>query len=54
MFMVAYKDSTALLGLPGSVMYCEKTILDMILPKIAAGIKLGKNDIVKLGHGGLL
>lgn len=54
MFMVAYKDTTALLGLPGSVMYCEKTILDMILPKIAAGIKLGKKDVVKLGHGGLL
>lgn len=54
MFMVAYKDKTALLGLPGSVMYCEKTILDLILPKIAAGIRLKKKDIVKFGHGGLL
>lgn len=54
MFMIAYKGNSVLLGLPGSVMYCEKTILDMVLPKIAAGIKLGKKDIVKLGHGGLL
>lgn len=54
MFMVAYKDKTVLLGLPGSVMYCEKTILDLILPKIAAGIRLKKKDIVKYGHGGLL
>ncbi|MBL7575706.1 molybdenum cofactor synthesis domain-containing protein [Peptoniphilus asaccharolyticus DSM 20463] len=54
MFMIAYKGNSVLLGLPGSVMYCEKTILDMVLPKIAAGIKLEKKDIVKLGHGGLL
>lgn len=54
MFMIAYKNNTTILGLPGSVMYCERTILDMILPKIAADIKLSKKDIVKLGHGGLL
>lgn len=54
MFMLAYKKGAAILGLPGSVMYCEKTILDLILPKIAAGVKLNKGDIVKYGHGGLL
>lgn len=54
MFMVAYNNDTAILGLPGAVIYCEKTIFDLILPKVAVKEKITKNDIKILGHGGLL
>ncbi|MGO1580229.1 MAG: molybdopterin-binding protein [Peptoniphilaceae bacterium] len=54
MFMVAYKDETAILGLPGAVMYFEKTVFDFIMPRIAVKERITKRDIVELGHGGLL
>ncbi|MDR2842992.1 MAG: molybdopterin-binding protein [Spirochaetaceae bacterium] len=54
MFLLAYfADGTPILGLPGCVMYAKTTLFDVLLPRIAAGIKITKPDIVKLGHGGL-
>lgn len=54
MFMLAYKNNIPILGLPGCVMFCSKTIFDMVLPRILVGEKLCKNDFVKMGVGGLL
>jgi molybdenum cofactor synthesis domain-containing protein len=48
-----YGDGTPVLGLPGCVMYAKATIFDLVLPRIAAGVKLTRGDFVKLGHGGL-
>jgi len=48
-----YGDGTPVLGLPGCVMYAKATIFDLVLPRIAAGVKLTRSDFVKLGHGGL-
>ena len=42
------------MGLPGCVMYSKTTIFDLVLPRIAAGIELGKRDFVVLGEGGML
>jgi len=53
MFMVAYIDETPVLGLPGCVMYSKNTVLDLLLPRILAGEKITRQDIVILGHGGL-
>lgn len=54
MFLLAYMDDgTPVMGLPGCVMYSKATVFDLILPRIAAGIKVTKRDIVKLGCGGL-
>ena len=54
MFMLAYKKNIPILGLPGCVMYCPKTIFDMVLPRILTGEKLTRKDFVKLGVGGLI
>lgn len=48
-----YDDGTPVLGLPGCVMYAKATILDLVLPRIAAGVRLEKKDFIALGEGGL-
>jgi len=53
MFMIAYKGNVAILGVPACGMYHRTTILDLILPRVLAGEKITKRDIVSLGHGGL-
>lgn len=54
MFMLAYRGEIPILGLPGCVMYCSKTIFDLVLPRILAGEKLTRQDFTILGVGGLL
>ena len=39
--------------LPGCVMYAKTTIFDLMLPRIAAGVRVTKQDLKKLGLGGL-
>ncbi len=54
MFCLAYfEDGTPVLGLPGCVMYAETTIFDLILPRAAAGVRVEREDLIRLGHGGL-
>ena len=48
-----YDDGTPVLGLPGCVMYAKATIFDLILPRIAANQQITRDEISKLGHGGL-
>lgn len=52
MFMLAYQNSQAIMGLPGCVMYAGRTIFDLVLPRVLAGEKLSKGDLVMLGEGG--
>ena len=54
MFMLAYKGEIPILGLPGCVMFCSKTVFDMILPRIIAGERLTREIFMKMGVGGLL
>ena len=54
MFLLGYfEDDTPVMGLPGCVMYARSTIFDLLLPRIAAKVKVTKKDLVKMGHGGL-
>ena len=54
MFCLGYfEDGTPVAGLPGCVMYAKATIFDLVLPRIAAGVRLTRGDFVRLGHGGL-
>ena len=54
MFLLGYfDDGTPVMGLPGCVMYAKATVFDIVLPKVAAGIRVSKRDIVKMGNGGL-
>ncbi|MBV4430030.1 molybdopterin-binding protein [Clostridium tyrobutyricum] len=53
MFLLSYINEVPVLGLPGCVMYNKRTIFDLIVPRLAAGEKVIRKDIIKLGHGGL-
>ncbi len=54
MFLLGYfADGMPIMGLPGCVMYAAATIFDLMLPRIAAGVRLEKKDFVALGEGGL-
>ena len=54
MFLLGYfDDGVPVLGLPGCVMYAKATIFDLVMPRIAAGIRVKKSDFVAYGEGGL-
>ena len=54
MFMLAYKGEKVLIGLPGGVVFSEKTVFDILLPRILADDRITKQEIIEMGHGGLL
>jgi hypothetical protein len=54
MFLLAYFDDGApIIGIPGCAMYSKATVLDMILPRLAAGKLLQRSDFTRMGAGGL-
>ena len=42
-----------ILGIPACAMYHKVTILDLVLPRVLAGEKIGRNELAEMGHGGL-
>ena len=54
MFLLGYyEDGQPVMGLPGCVMYAKATIFDLILPRVAAGLQVTKQEIAALDCGGL-
>jgi molybdenum cofactor synthesis domain-containing protein len=53
MFLLAYKGNATIMGLPGCVMYAKRTIFDLILPRVMADDPVTKEDLARLGNGGL-
>lgn len=53
MFMLAYLGNVPIVGLPGCVMYHKTSIFDLVLPRLLAGERLRRVDLISLGHGGL-
>lgn len=50
MFLLGYyEDGQPVMGLPGCVMYAKATIFDLILPRVAAGLQVTKQEIAALG-----
>ena len=43
-----YEDGQPVMGLPGCVMYAKATIFDLILPLVAAGLQVTKQEIAAL------
>lgn len=52
MFLLAMLGPVPIVGLPGCVMYHKASIFDLIIPRILAGERLARQDIVALAHGG--
>jgi hypothetical protein len=53
MFLVAYLGDVPLLGVPACGLHHRITVLDLLLPRVLAGERIGKKDLAFLGHGGL-
>ena len=55
MFLLAYygDGKIPVMGLPGCVMYAKRTVFDLVLPRIMSGEILKKDDLDRLGEGGL-
>ncbi len=53
MFLMAYLGEVPLLGVPACGLYHRTTVLDLVLPRILAGERVGKKELAFLGHGGL-
>jgi len=53
MFLMAYVGDVPLLGVPACGLFHRITVLDLVLPRILSGEKVGKSELAFLGHGGL-
>jgi len=53
MFVMAYLEEIPILGLSGCVLHDKFTAFDLLLPRLLAGDRIQRNDIIALGHGGL-
>jgi len=51
MFLMAYLGEVPLLGVPACGLYHRITVLDLVLPRILAGERIGKKELAFLGHG---
>jgi molybdenum cofactor synthesis domain-containing protein len=53
MFLMAYLENTPVMGLSGCVLHDPFTAFDALLPRLLAGERISRDDIIALGHGGL-
>jgi hypothetical protein len=54
LFWIAYIGPIPLFGLSSCEMFSHRTILDLVLPRLFAGEAIGRDDLARLGHGGML
>lgn len=53
MFLLSYMaDGRPVVGLPGCVMYAKRTIFDLVLPSLIAGVPVTAEELASLGEGG--
>ena len=53
MFLTAHIGEVPLLGIPACGLHHRITVLDLVLPRILAGERIGKKELAFIGHGGL-
>ncbi|MFZ5764800.1 MAG: molybdopterin-binding protein [Thermodesulfobacteriota bacterium] len=53
MFLVGVIGAAPVLGLPACGMFHRITVFDLILPRVLSGEKIGREELARLGHGGL-
>jgi hypothetical protein len=52
-FRIPHSALIPVLGIPACGMYHAVTVLDLILPRVLAGEKIGRRELAELGYGGL-
>ena len=53
MFLMAHLNDTPILGLSGCVLHDPFSAFDILLPRLLAGDKITRANIMAMGHGGL-
>jgi molybdenum cofactor synthesis domain-containing protein len=53
MFLTAIIGEVPLLGVPACGLHHRVTVLDLVLPRILAGERIGRKELAFIGHGGL-
>ncbi|MCR5223448.1 MAG: molybdopterin-binding protein [Lachnospiraceae bacterium] len=53
MSLVAYHQNATILGVPGAAIHLPVTIFDVLLPQVFASEFFTKEDLIRLGEGGL-
>lgn len=54
LFWLAYSGPIPIFGLSSCEMFSHKTILDLVLPRLLAGERVGREELIDISHGGLL
>ena len=54
LLMLGYVDDVPIVGAPGCIKSPKTNVIDWILPRLLAGERLTRSDLVAMGHGGLL
>jgi molybdopterin biosynthesis enzyme len=54
LMLLAYRGDIPIVGAPGCAKSKSHNVVDMVLPRLAAGERLTRQDLIALGHGGLL
>lgn len=54
LLVLGYLDRMAIIGAPGCIKSRKTNVIDLILPRLLAGERLTRADLVAMGHGGLL
>lgn len=52
MLLIGYLKGVPIFGLPGCVMHDPFTSFDVLLPRVLAGDRITKEDIISMGYGG--
>ena len=54
LLLLAYHGETPIVGAPGCAKSKSYNVVDMVLPRLVAGERLTRRDLLTLGHGGYL
>jgi len=54
LLMLGYVDEVPVIGAPGCIRSPRTNVIDLLLPRLLAGERLTRADLVDMGHGGLL
>ncbi len=54
LLMMGYVDEVPVIGAPGCIRSPRTNVIDLLLPRLLAGERLTRADLVDMGHGGLL
>ncbi|MCC7448493.1 MAG: molybdopterin-binding protein [Anaerolineae bacterium] len=54
LLMLGYIGETPVIGAPGCIRSLKTNVIDWVLPRLLAGERLTRADLIVMGHGGLL